>query len=205
MKILDRIGVTMIIEECSIECIDDVKQIVRDSLSQFHAYYASICIELGKCSAVRCRNDNDVVGVGVFYVIDVKPISIGVVYYVAVERRFRGYGIGKAIVASIEELMNMRGVGFYVATTRLNNIASRKMLEELNYTGILLEKIDINVRKIIEELTCAYEDEIIYIKSSNNSVKQFLDTVLDKTNHRKIKEVWSAICYRPWIKLRQRR
>lgn len=205
MKILDCIGVTMIIEECSIECIDDVKRIVGDSLSQFHAYYASICIELGRCSAVRCRDGNGVVGVGVFYVIDVKPISIGVIYYVAVERRFRGYGIGKAIVTSIEELMNMRGVGFYVATTRLNNIASRKMLEELNYIGISLEKIDINVRKIIEELTCAYEDEVIYIKSSNNSVKQFLDTILDKTNHRKIKELWSVICYSPWIKLRQRR
>ena len=195
----------MIVEECSIDCVDTIKKIIGEALSWFHAYYASICIETGKCRAVICRNRDAALGVGVFYTVDTKPTSIGVIYYVAVEQSFRGFGIGKAIVASIEELMEASGTGFYIATTRYDNIAARRMLEELGYTGIMFEDIDDNLREVIEELTCAYEDDLLYIKSTRPQSKPFMRMLLDKTNHRIIRELWTILCYRPWIMLRRRR
>ncbi len=196
----------MIIEECNIECIDDVKGVIESTLSWFHAYYATTCIELGRCRAVVCRDKDAIVGVGVFYIVETKPMRIGVIYYVAVEKDSRGRGIGKAIEVSIEELMDMEGIELYIATTRLDNIASRKMLKELGYSEILLEDLDDDVREIIEEVTCAYEDDVLYIKSKNNTnIEQLRGMLLDRDNHQKIRELWNVLCYSPWIKLRRRR
>lgn len=194
----------LIIEECDRECIDIAVSILERSLSWFHAYYASVCIEQGVCRVLVCRDGDNVVGVGVFYTIDTKPVSVGVIYYIAVDRSFRGRGIGKAIVASIEELMEMESVGFYIASTRLDNTASRRMLEELNYSWILLDDMEGTVREIAEELTCAYEDDVLYIKSPKYSADQFKDILLNRANRQRIRRLWNTLCYGPWIRLRRR-
>ncbi|MCS7111557.1 MAG: GNAT family N-acetyltransferase [Ignisphaera sp.] len=194
----------MIVEECNKECIDDVGEILERSLSWFHAYYASVCIEQGICRALVCRDKDIIAGVGVFYAVETKPTSIGVIYYVAVEKNFRGHGIGKAIVASMEELMEIDGVEFYIASTRSDNIASRRMLEELNYSCILLEDLDNDFREIVEALACAYEDDVLYIKSVKGNVEQFKSVLLDEANRRKIRKLWSTLCHGPWLMLRRR-
>jgi GNAT superfamily N-acetyltransferase len=196
----------MLVEECNSDCINIAEELIEKSLSWFHAYYAYTCIKIGKCKAVICRDRDIVKGVGVFYIADTKPISIGIIYYVAVEQRFRGQGIGKIIVASIEELMDIYGVKLYIATTRLDNIPSRKMLEDLDYREILLESINGKLRDAIEKLTCAYEDDVLYVKSSKNKQNFSIETILgNKINYRIINDIWNILCYRPWIKIRQRR
>ncbi len=195
----------MFVKECNSDCINIVEELIEKSLSWFHAYYAYTCIKIGKCKAVVCGDGDIVKGVGVFYIVDTKPISIGIIYYVAVEQRFRGQGIGKIIVASIEELMDIYGAKLYIATTRLDNIPSRRMLEDLNYKEIILDSINEKLRDAIEKLTCAYEDDVLYVKSSKNYQSFSIETILsNKINYRIINDIWNILCYRPWIKLRQR-
>ncbi|MEM1646668.1 MAG: GNAT family N-acetyltransferase [Ignisphaera sp.] len=191
----------MEITECNRNCSKQVGDVLEKTMSWFHSYYALSCIDLGLCRAVIAY-DNGVSGVGVFYAIP--RLSIGVIYYVAVLPRSRGRGIGKAIVASIEELLSYDNVEVFVATTRSNNLASRSMLRDLGYIEVVLGELDNEIEELITMMTCGYEDDVLYIKLSSVNLREFFSALLRPNSINIIEDTWRKICYNPWIKLRTR-
>ncbi|MEM4788383.1 MAG: GNAT family N-acetyltransferase [Ignisphaera sp.] len=191
----------MEIAECNRNCSKQVGDVLEKTMSWFHSYYALSCIDLGLCRAVIAY-DNGVSGVGVFYAIP--RLSIGVIYYVAVLPRSRGRGIGKAIVASIEELLSYDNVEVFVATTRSNNLASRSMLRDLGYIEVVLGELDNEIEELITMMTCGYEDDVLYIKLSSVNLREFFSALLRPNSINIIEDTWRKICYNPWIKLRTR-
>ncbi len=192
----------MIVKECYRDCIDTIRNVIEKSMGWFHAYYASACIDIGRCGGVIAL-DRNVVGVGVFYKVDLKPYAIGVIYYVAVDERYRGRGIGKMIVSSIEELLNSNSLGYYIASTRSSNISSRKMLQDLGYMEIYLDNLDSDIREVIIQAVCAYEDDILSIKPVGTSIEYLYTMLRDRNNLRIIRDVWKIQCYDLWRRFRR--
>lgn len=179
-----------------------VKDFIEKSMSWFHSYYATSCIESGVCRALIAY-DSGVVGVGVFYVVH--EIYVGVIYYIAVSPRHRGRGVGKIVLASIEEILDSENTKIFIATTKRENIASRKMLIDLGYEEIGMEKISKDLEEVITMMTCSYEDDLLYVKQNGIDVQKFL-TILTKANAtRAIEDIWRKICYAPWVRLRRAR
>lgn len=168
-------------------------------MTWFHSYYAVSCIDVGICRTVIAY-DKKVVGVGVFYAIP--RLSTGVIYYVAVLPEHRGRGTGKAIIASIEEILSYEDIGIFIATTRKDNTASRKMLKELGYVEIELESLSDTLEELITMMTCGYEDDILYIKSGGIDITKFFSEIVKPSLANTIESIWRKICYRPWVKLR---
>ncbi|MEM1682715.1 MAG: GNAT family N-acetyltransferase [Ignisphaera sp.] len=189
----------MHVYECDRECIDIVEKIFNSSFSWFHSYYAKSCIEVGVCRSVVAYEDEDV-AIGVFYSID--KLSVGVIYYVAVLPTHRRRGVGKIIVASIEEILSSEGISTFLATTRSSNIASRRMLNGLGYVALELDRIDEDIREAITMLTCGYEDDILYIKTFDKPIDEFFKKLIQNLDA--IELVWRTICYNPWRKLRKK-
>jgi len=192
----------VIVKECYSDCIDIIRNVIEKSMGWFHAYYASACIDIGRCGGVIAL-DRDVVGVGVFYKVDLKPYAIGVIYYVAVDERYRGKGIGKMIVASIEELLNSDSLGYYVASTRSSNIGSRRMLQDLGYIEVYLDDLDSDLYEAILQAVCAYEDDILSIKPVKNSIEYLYKMLRDENNLKIVRDIWRVQCYGLWRKLRR--
>lgn len=170
-------------------------------MSWFHSYYALSCIDSGLCRAVIAYDDG-VSGVGVFYIVP--RLNIGVIYYVAVLPKSRGRGIGKAIVATIEELLSYEGIDVFVATTRGSNLASRNMLRDLGYIEVMLSNLASDVEDLITMMTCGYEDDVLYVKLSSMNLSEFFSIITRPSSINVIEDTWRKVCYGPWAKLRRR-
>ncbi len=192
----------MMVRECYNDCVDIVRNVIEKSMGFLHSYYASMCIEIGRCGGVIAL-DRDVMGVGVFYKIGLKPYSIGVIYYIVVDEYYRGRGIGKIILSSIEELLESESLGYYIASTRSSNISSRKMLQDLGYMEIYLDNLDSDIREVIIQAVCAYEDDILSIKPVRTSIEYLYAMLRDRNNLRIIRDVWKIQCYDLWRRFRR--
>lgn len=194
----------MKIVECNRNCSKIVSEILEKTMSWFHSYYAASCIEINVCRAVVAY-DRDLVGVGVFYKIP--KIEVGVIYYVGVLPGFRGRGIGKAIVSSIEEILSDEGVELFIATTRRDNVASRSMLKDLGYIEVFINELSEEIEEVITMMTCGYDDDILYIKLElkNLDVNDFLKIIMKQDSVNIIERLWRTVCYSPWVRLRRRK
>lgn len=190
----------MKVTECSRNCSSIVRDVLEKTMTWFHSYYAVSCIDVGICRTVVAY-DSSVVGVGVFYIVP--RLGVGVVYYVSVLPEYRGMGIGKAIVASIEEILSYEDTEVFIATTRRDNIASREMLKNLGYLEIELEELSNTVEELVTMMTCGYEDDLLYVKTCGIDVEEFFDKITRPSSVSTIESVWRKICYRPWVRLRK--
>lgn len=193
---------TMKIVECSRNCSNIVVDILEKTMSWFHSYYAAACIDMGICRALIAY-ERDPVGVGVFY--RVPGTEIGVIYYVAVLPRYRGRGIGRTIVASIEQLLSFEGTEVFIATTRVDNVASRDMLSNLGYIEVFIDNLSDDLREIVTMMTCGYEDDLLYVKLEKISLEEFFDIISRESTVKVIENLWRNICYSPWARLRRRK
>ena len=190
----------MEIVECGRNCSDIIRDVLENTMSWFHSYYALACVDSGICSAAVARKGG-IAGVGVFYRIP--RTDVGVVYYVAVLPGYRGRGVGKAIIASIEEILESSGVGVFMATTRRDNAASRRMLSDLGYLEIELESLDRSLEEVVTMATCGYEDDLLYIKPGGRDVRSVLRSLATPPVAGVIEDIWRKICYSPWRRLRR--
>ena len=197
----------MIIEECSSsECIEIVDNLIGNSMGWWHAYYATSCLKAGVCKVIVAKEHGNGIGVGLFYSLE--SIGVGVIYYVAVDEGYRGLGIGKAIVLSIEEILSREGIDIFLATTTEENIPSIKMFRDLGYEVLYLYSFDVNhgyrISETIQKLTCSYEDDLLLVKVENvNKVVDYLINIFKTSRARRIAEkIWYRICYSPWRRLR---
>ena len=156
-----------------------------------HGYYASSSRRIGARGLVALV-DGDPAGSVVFYKVNTRT-SIGVVYYVAVDPRYRGRHIGKILVLSAEEEMN---TDLYVATLVSSNKASYKMFRSLCYTPYTweeLEKVDDVVAEVIYRATCSYEDDLVMIKGV------IKNGALGENDVEETLKIWDEACYKPWL------
>lgn len=189
----------MKIAECNRNCSSIARDVLKETMTWFHTYYAVSCIEAGICRTVVVYEDG-VAGVGLFYLVP--RLNTGVIYYVSVLPRHRGRGIGKAIVVSIEEILGYEGVEVFIATTRRDNVASRRMLRDLGYTEIELKDLGSDLEELVTMMTCGYEDDLLYIKPGGIDVASFFNKALEPSLFSVVEGLWRSICYRPWRKLR---
>ncbi|MET1159610.1 MAG: GNAT family N-acetyltransferase [Thermoprotei archaeon] len=187
----------MEIRACDSNCTGTVEKIIEESMGWYHSYYASSCLEYGVCRALVARDNGRDIGITVYYTVPTQPIRLVVIYYVAVAPEYRGLGIGKALVLSVEHLNS--GSGF-IATTQSNNTVSRRLFKNLGYQEYFFDELDWDTALFIEKLTCAYEDDIVFYKDTVS-----LDEIASVESNRELaEELWDKICYEPWLRLRRR-
>lgn len=184
------------IDECSVECLDTVKAILARNMGWYHTYFATTCLELGRCRALIAFVDNVAVGSLVFYKAGLSPDDLTVIYYVAVDERYRGRGIGKVLVSSAEYIS---GSNMYVATTHRGNIASIKMFRDLGYIEIPFEHLKESTINFLERLACSYEDDTVLYKGHLE-----LDYIASLPQNRVVaSQLWRELCFNPWRRLRE--
>lgn len=104
----------------------------------------------------------EVVGAAELYTTEVKEFGrVGVISFIAVEKRFRGRGIGKELVKAAEKLFEKMGCAFAAASTRSSNEASLNLFRSLGYE---LHWRGSRVFESLEAPLYAYEDDVIMLK-----------------------------------------
>ncbi|MEM0341042.1 MAG: GNAT family N-acetyltransferase [Acidilobaceae archaeon] len=131
-------------------------------------------------------------------VIGFTAFDMGVVYYIYVEERFRGLGVGKTLILSLEEIFESMGTKVFVASTVFSNKTSMRLFESLGYELIpieLLEEKSPVVAEKIKKVACMEDDDVLMVKPS----LQELQRSLLKVNSKDVVKMWIAQCYKPWI------
>lgn len=172
----------------------------------WHGYYAKACFRANVCKCISLNIAGRCVGVGLYYVLNTRPM-IGVVYYIVIAPRFRGQGLGKVLLASIEHLMEEEGAELSIATSALDNENAIRLFKSMGYAVLewdeLVQRVGYDVYELLLRATCGYEDEVVMIKSFKRD--QFDKTLSDLINNRNIRtanRVWYIVCYEPWRRAR---
>lgn len=171
---------------------------MKSSVGWYHSYFASTCIEEGICRVLIASESGVDIGTAVFYEALTKPFPTTVIYYVAVNSAFRGRGVGKALVASVESLFDDNSRVF-LATTRESNTPSRRLFQGLGYNEVHIELLEGIVAEVIEKLTCSYEDDVVLFKG----VKDIGVFAHFHENLIVAEKTWEKVCYEPWKRLRR--
>ncbi len=172
-------------------------QLIEEVLGWWHRYYAEAAIRSGIASFVVALVENSVAGVSVFYRFG----RIGVIYYVVVNETFRKKGIGKALVCSVEELLEPY-CRFFVATTSYDNVDSLNLFRSLGYAVLDIETayelMGFEVVETLVRATCAFEDDVFMLKPLS-----LTELSKEVRSHRlEALHVWRKICYEPWLRMR---
>ncbi len=199
----------VVVETCGVECVELVEKLVSLSMSWFHGYYAKSCLEAGVCNAVVVKKQGEVIGSGLYFKVLTKPEPLGVIYYVVVKDVFRGFGYGKVLVSSIEELLSWDGVKYFIATTRRTNKPSINMFKSLGYVVVELTELE-DFTEVIGYVACSYDDDVLMVKGELikevEDVKPVMKYLMKlRQNKDVVKEVWEKICHSPWVKLQKQR
>ncbi len=191
----------IIVREGTIEFLDIISSIIEEEMGWLHSYYAVESVRRGLSKTLVAFIDNVPVGVGVYYVINGGFVRVCVHYYIVVRREYRGRGLGKILVTSIEEI-NRRVHGF-IATTTYENLISRKLFSSLGYSEYTWDYVEeVLGYKALREIlraTCGFEDDLIMVKSGNLSPLELLRLLSNERDV--IRFLWENICWKPWLKL----
>ena len=169
-------------------------------MGEYHAYYANASRALGAKGLIAKLNRH-VAGATIFYRIE-GPMSLGVIYYVAVYPEFQGNNIGKVLVLSAEEVLG--DVNVYLANIEKENVVSQKLFSSLGYVLVDLNSLylrDSSATKALKMAACAYEDDVAALKSVKVGVNSIINMLKMKDVIRVIKKVWRRGCYKPWLRL----
>ncbi|HIP57116.1 MAG TPA: GNAT family N-acetyltransferase [Ignisphaera aggregans] len=188
------------------ECRASDLELIEDSMGWWHGYYAKACFRANVCKCISLSIDGECVGVGLYYVLNTKPV-IGVVYYIAVIPRLRGRGLGKVLLASIEHLMEEERVEMSIATSALDNENAIRLFKSMGYAILewseLAERLGYDVYELLLKATCGYEDDVVMIKSfKGGRLDKVLTDLVNSRNIRTANRVWYTICYEPWRRIR---
>lgn len=175
----------------------------------WHASFARSIKRIGGFAAdLYLSNDNRLVGQGVVYIAILTDLSLGVVYYIAVEREYRGRGLGKVLLASLEEILAENGADLFLATTSSSNTASRRLFKSLGYEEFfwrdLYRSVGEEETEILRMITCGYEDDVLFVKEERRSSKDLFEVLREREYvKRDAEKIWRVICYIPWVRLRR--
>ncbi len=193
------------IRECLSECVDVIVDVIGGVMERYHIPYISSCINQRVCRGLIAYLNNDVAGVGVYYSVNSSPKNVGVIYYVAVKVNYRGLGVGKSLIASMEELLQLSNTHIYLATTRYDNKVVRGILSKLGYSEMELKSLG-QLSEVVRKLTCGYDDDLLYIKFQNAIPEIIKSSELEfltiPSNLNLINKLWRSICYDVWLSRR---
>lgn len=186
--------------ECSKECVDVIDEVISSVMEHYHIRYVNACLGLGICRGLVAVLNGNVCGVGVYYVVESYPHKVGVHYYVAVKAEFRGMGVGKALISSMEELMSSDHVSIYLATAKSGNEVIKSILSRLGYIEVPLNSLG-RLSDVVKKLTCGYDDDLLFMRLYNNlnkSPTSALDFLTAHPNSDLINKLWRKLCYDVW-------
>ena len=180
----------------------DAVELLERIMGSYHAYYARAALDrLPTSIGLVYYIHNMPAGTAVCYTA-VGSMKLGVIYYVAVDHKFRGRGIGKALVSSCERALDMPET--YVATIELRNHPSARMFQQLGYTvkaySELAREVGWKAISAIHHATCSYEEDLIALKPASPKAVEKLPSMTPDD----YKEVWWEICYKPWMERKYR-
>ncbi len=193
----------IVVRENTWEFLDIARAIIEEEMGWTHSYYAIESVKRGFSKIVVAFIDNAPVGVGVYYLVNGSSIRVCVHYYIVVREEYRGIGVGKVLVSSIEELN--RSVRGFLATTVYDNMASRRLFGSLGYSeytfNYIEERLGYSVLRELVRATCGFEDDIFLVKSIGLDPLELLKSL---SKERKIiRSLWENICWQPWLDLRR--
>ncbi len=190
----------IVVKSDTIEYLDIVGDIIGSEMGFLHSYYAVESVKNGWARTVVAFLDDTPIGVGIYY--NIGP-EICVHYYIVVTKSYRGLGVGKILVSSIEELNKNSTI--FLATTREDNHASRRLFRSLGYIeytwDYLEEKAGFKTVREIMRATCSFDDDLVMVKASSDDSLSLLARYVWKRRETVLK-VWRDICWKPWIRLR---
>jgi len=171
----------------------------------YHKFFAS-SLDPSYSYVLDLYIDNFLAGQAIIYYIRGGLRGVGVVYYVVVDERFRGRGLGKILVSSAEQIFEDLNLDFSIATASIDNVVSHRMFKSLSYDEEDLERISRicshQIQEMILKLSCGYEDDLLFYKdlrrpAYENNIKSLCKTInqLDKDV---VERHWLRSCYRPW-------
>ena len=173
-------------------------KLISEELSRYHQVFAKAAVENGGSGVVVKVNGIDA-GSAVGYTVVGPMLTVGVIYYVYVRRGYRGLGLGKVLVTSLEELLEGEGSKVYVASTTGDNIRSQRLFESLGYRVLgwstAERELGYDVVEVLEAIACMYDDDVIMVKPYSRSL-------LLKLRSLDYRSLWYNICYKPWLEYR---
>jgi ribosomal protein S18 acetylase RimI-like enzyme len=182
-----------------IEDLDLAVSLVRKIMGRYHGYYAKESRRLNARGLVLFVDGHAVWSTVIYEIKD--SINIGVIYYVVVEKEFRGKGLGKILVLSAEEVLSSdKNEIIFLATISRKNIASIKMFESLGYAIINLDDLYDErpiLYEVIKKATCGYEDDIAALKVIGTSFERALLLLEEMKPY--AERAWRKACYMPWL------
>ena len=184
-------------EKC---CLIDALKIIGERLGEYHAYYAEVAATSPYGSWLCLELQGSVIGSSIVYVLPTDP-TVGVVYYIALSKGFESKGLGKVLLASSEEILEMRGCKAFIASTTLDNIKSISLFKSMGYAAITIDEIydamDHRDVDLLLRALCSYEDDVVFIKGMD------LDAIIDviEKSSKRVAKLWRKICYEPWRRL----
>ncbi len=164
-------------------------------LPRYHQVFARAAVENGGLGIVMRVNGVDA-GSAIGYVVEGSTLTLGVIYYVYVRGSYRGLGLGKVLVASMEEILADRGSKIYLASTTSDNVRSQRLFKSMGYKilewSVARYELGYDVLEAIEAAACMYDDDVVMVKPYNRSI-------LSKLRKADYRSLWYKICYRPWL------
>ncbi len=188
-----------------VECDDRLKRRGFEILKRvfgWYSIYAISAVEGGFSKMALAKLGDKDVGVIVFHKLRGNGVWLCVLYYVAVLREYRRRGVGKALIATGEELCG--SVDIYVATTKLVNKVANRLFLSLGYVGYTWEELErligIDAVEALLKATCGYEDDVLYAKSYKNEDPLRLLALVREGND--VYRFWRDACYGTWLRAR---
>ncbi len=195
---------TLLVVEPDSRTASELVSLVEEGMGAWQARYAVECLNQGVCRGLVAYSRIPL-GAVLFYSVGLDPSYVlGVIYYVVVGEGYRRRGVGRVLVASAEHVLEEEGADVVLATTRVENLGSRRLFYSMGYREVPLHSIEEECGDLLTKLTCSYEDDLALVKEIGAGFEDVLAALGAKPNARRVERLWYSLCYRPWRSIRLR-
>ncbi len=190
--------------EAQVRVVEDLVaavEVIGEVFGWRDAYYAREAAHAASGVGLVALADGERAGAVVAYAAP-GPLSLGIVYYIAVRPRWRGRGLGRVLLASAEEALEWLGAEAFLATASAGNEASATLFSGMGYTVKAIweaaGEIGWEAVDALLHAACSYEDDLVM-------VKPWEPRRLSRLSPEHYRDTWWRACYTPWLKLYRRR
>lgn len=188
-----------------VEDADRAAALVERVMGWWHGYYAKAVLErLDASVGLVARVDGKPAGASIGFVAEGEGPRVGVIYYIVVDERYRGRGLGRLLVSKLEERLMSWGAETLIATIEEGNEASMRLFSSLGYKVLGVSQAERllgwEALEALLHAACSYEEDYVALKPVRVGVEQL--RCLRPGSYR---DVWWRACYEPWLDLRRAR
>ncbi len=180
-------------------------RLVEEVMGWWHGYYARAALErLESSVGLEALVNGETAGGAVGFAAHGEGPVLGVVYYVVVRPRYRGRGVGRALVAALERRLEALGAEVHVATIEEGNEASINLFTSLGYRVMSIGEAEASLGwealEAVLHAACSYEEEYVALKPVRAGLDRLRCLRLGA-----YRDTWWRACYEPWLDLRRAR